>query len=58
MGVTSLDAEGGLYLPVNSIHMLFMRFDIDAVFVVGPGCRAVTVEWSPSALPCLRGAAS
>jgi uncharacterized membrane protein (UPF0127 family) len=34
MGRPSLAAGEGLYLPgTNSIHMLFMRFAIDAVFV-------------------------
>ena len=33
MGAAPLDSGQGLYLPVNSIHMLFMRFAIDAVFV-------------------------
>jgi len=33
MGRASLAADEGLYLPVNSIHMLFMRFPIDALFL-------------------------
>ena len=33
MGRASLAPDEGLYLPVNSIHMLFMRFAIDALFV-------------------------
>ena len=41
----SLEPGEGLWLPrVNNIHMLFMRFAIDAVFVGGPaddGLRAV-----------------
>ena len=36
MGSSALTPEAGLYLPVNSIHMLFMRFPIDAVFVSSP----------------------
>ena len=35
MGSAPLDPDAGLYLPVNSIHMLFMRFPIDCVFVSG-----------------------
>jgi uncharacterized protein len=34
MGRKSLDAGAGLWLPdSNGIHMMFMRFPIDAVFV-------------------------
>jgi uncharacterized membrane protein (UPF0127 family) len=34
MGRKSLDAGEGLFLPgTNSIHMLFMRFPIDCLFV-------------------------
>ena len=33
MGRASLDEGEGLYLPDNSIHMMFMRFPIDALFV-------------------------
>jgi uncharacterized membrane protein (UPF0127 family) len=37
MGRQQLEPGGGLYLPgTNSIHMLFMRFPIDCVFVSGP----------------------
>jgi len=36
MGRASLSADEGLYLPVNSIHMLFMRFPIDALFLGAP----------------------
>jgi len=36
MGTPRLDADEGLFLPVNSIHMLFMRFPIDALFVDDP----------------------
>jgi len=28
-----MDTDEGLYLPANSIHMMFMRFPIDALFV-------------------------
>jgi len=38
MGRPSLPAGDGLWLPAsNGIHMMFMRFPIDAVFVSGPG---------------------
>ena len=33
MGRASLPEREGLYLPANSIHMMFMRFPIDALFV-------------------------
>jgi uncharacterized protein len=37
MGRRSLDAGAGLWLPdSNGIHMMFMRFPIDAVFVGRP----------------------
>ncbi len=40
MGRRPLAAGSGLWLPdSNGIHMLFMRFPIDAVFVSGPGPR-------------------
>jgi uncharacterized membrane protein (UPF0127 family) len=45
MGRASLAAGAGLWLPAsNGIHMMFMRFAIDAVFVGKPdvdGARAV-----------------
>jgi uncharacterized membrane protein (UPF0127 family) len=38
MGRRSLPAGCGLWLPAsNGIHMMFMRFPIDAVFVSRPG---------------------
>lgn len=38
MGRSSLPPEEGLYLPgTNSIHMLFMRFPIDILFLGKPG---------------------
>ncbi len=41
MGRRSLPAGGGLWLPEsNGIHMMFMRFPIDAVFVGRPGVAA------------------
>ena len=37
MGRASLDADAGLWLPdSNGIHMMFMRFPIDAVFLGRP----------------------
>jgi uncharacterized membrane protein (UPF0127 family) len=37
MGRASLDPDCGLWLPgTNGIHMMFMRFAIDAVFVGRP----------------------
>lgn len=56
MGSRPLDADAGLYLPVNSIHMLFMRFPIDAVFVTAPDAagdrRIVAIR---AGLPAWRG---
>jgi hypothetical protein len=37
MGQASLADGEGLYLPTSSIHMFFMRFAIDALFVTAPG---------------------
>jgi uncharacterized protein len=37
MGRRSLDEGEGLFLATSSIHMFFMRFAIDALFVTGPG---------------------
>jgi uncharacterized membrane protein (UPF0127 family) len=37
MGRPSLDADAGLWLSgANGIHMMFMRFPIDAVFLARP----------------------
>jgi uncharacterized membrane protein (UPF0127 family) len=49
MGRPSLDADAGLWLPdSNGIHMMFMRFPIDAIFVgrrdAGGTCRVVSVH--------------
>jgi uncharacterized membrane protein (UPF0127 family) len=45
MGRAALPAGGGMWLrPASSIHMLFMRFPIDAVFLARPdaaGARRV-----------------
>jgi len=64
MGRASLAPGEGLYLPDTSIHMMFMRFAIDAAFV-GPeepdGSRAVVAThehlppWRGIVLP-VRGA--
>jgi uncharacterized membrane protein (UPF0127 family) len=49
MGRPSLDFDTGLWLPdSNGIHMMFMRFPIDAVFVgrrdADGSCRVVSVH--------------
>jgi uncharacterized membrane protein (UPF0127 family) len=42
MGRPSLSAGDGLWLPAsNGIHMMFMRFPIDAVFVSKPGADGI-----------------
>jgi uncharacterized protein len=60
MGRASLATDEGLYLPVNSIHMLFMRFPIDALFLGasdGDGVRQVVAirpglrPWTGLVLP-------
>ena len=65
MGRPSLPAGDGLWLPAsNGIHMMFMRFPIDAVFVSKPGADgARTVKSVHRALrawtglvPMVRGA--
>jgi uncharacterized membrane protein (UPF0127 family) len=67
MGRPSLAAGSGLWLPEsNGIHMMFMRFPIDAVFVGRPdasldGARAVVAlrERLPAwrgLVPLVRGA--
>jgi len=41
MGRASLDPDAGLWLPdSNGIHMMFMRFPIDAIFVGRPDAAA------------------
>jgi uncharacterized protein len=65
MGRPSLPAGSGLWLPdSNGIHMMFMRFPIDAVFVGKPdadGARAVVsvhrglARWR-GLVPLVRGA--
>ncbi len=60
MGRASLADDGGLYLATNSIHMLFMRFPIDALFVGAPdgegirqvvGVRPGLRPWTGLVLP-------
>ncbi len=53
MGRPSLPAGDGLWLPAsNGIHMMFMRFPIDAVFVSKPaGDGSRTVRSVHRALP-------
>lgn len=57
MGRSSLPAAEGLWLPgTNGIHMMFMRFPIDVVFVSRPdpgGSRRVVA--TREALPAWRG---
>jgi uncharacterized membrane protein (UPF0127 family) len=57
MGRRSLDAGAGLWLPgSNGIHMMFMRFPIDAVFLGRPtadGSRPIVSLHR--ALPAWRG---
>jgi uncharacterized membrane protein (UPF0127 family) len=65
MGRASLDADAALWLPdSNGIHMMFMRFPIDAVFLGRPdadGLRPVVAirdrlaAWR-GLVPLVRGA--
>lgn len=57
MGRPSLPAGDGLWLPAsNGIHMMFMRFAIDAVFVSRPGPDGARVVKSVHrALPAWTG---
>lgn len=56
MGRASLPEGQGLFLPDTSIHMMFMRFPIDALFVsaAGAGGRRTVVAMRPD-LPPWRG---
>jgi uncharacterized membrane protein (UPF0127 family) len=65
MGRASLPDGEGLYIAGNSIHMFFMRFPIDALFVSGPdasgarqvvACRPNLRPWTGIVMP-VRGAA-
>ncbi len=66
MGRRALGPGEGLFLADNSIHMFFMRFAIDAVFVQGNdagdgwtvvGLRAALRPWRGLVMP-VRGAAA
>jgi hypothetical protein len=66
MGRAELGAGSGLFLAGNGIHMFFMRFPIDAVFVSsedGEGRRRVVAvherlaPWT-GLVPLVRGAAA
>ena len=55
MGRPSLDPDAGLWLPdSNGIHMMFMRFPIDAIFVGRPGAAAAGARPVVSVHPGLR----
>jgi hypothetical protein len=56
MGRASLAPGEGLYLATSSIHMMFMRFAIDALFLSGPAAdgRRRVVGMRPH-LPPWRG---
>jgi uncharacterized membrane protein (UPF0127 family) len=41
MGRAALPEGEGLYLATSSIHMFFMRFAIDALFVAAPNAEGV-----------------
>jgi hypothetical protein len=67
MGRASLDPDAGLWLPdSNGIHMMFMRFPIDAIFLgrpdpaVGGARRVISVHPGLRAwiglVPLIRGA--
>ena len=60
LGRKSLDAgEGLLIRPASSIHMFFMRFPIDAVFLDGDlAVRKVHAELKPWRVAFARGAKS
>ncbi len=56
MGRPTLAAGEGLYLPTSSIHMLFMRFPIDALFLARPDADGLsTVVALRHRLPKWRG---
>ncbi len=42
MGRPSLAVDEGLYLSTPSIHMLFMRFPIDALFLASPDAEGLS----------------
>jgi uncharacterized protein len=57
MGRRSLPAGTGLWLLGNGIHMLFMRFPIDAVFLTKPLSKGGPrrVQYVRKSLPTWRG---
>jgi uncharacterized membrane protein (UPF0127 family) len=57
MGRRSLSPRSGLWLPdSNGIHMMFMRFPIDAIFLGRPGTDGTrTVLAARADLPAWRG---
>lgn len=65
MGRAAMDEAEGLWLPTSSIHMMFMRFPIDALFLgqaddgdrrLVVGMRQELPPWRGLVLP-VRGAA-
>ena len=55
MGRASLEPDAGLWLPdSNGIHMMFMRFPIDAVFVGRPDTALGAAQPVVSVHPGLR----
>jgi len=54
MGRASLEPDAGLWLPGNGIHMMFMRFPIDAVFLGKPDPTAGGAQRAVSVHPGLR----
>ena len=57
MGRRSLKPETGLYLPrCSSIHMFFMRFPIDAVYLAGNEVRKIVHGLKPWRISWCRGA--
>jgi len=55
MGRAALPEGEGLYLPDTGIHMLFMRFPIDALFVAPEAEGSRRVVAVRHALPAWRG---
>ena len=56
MGRASIDDDEGLFLPTSSIHMMFMRFPIDALFVSDPDAEGIRrVVGTREQLPPWRG---
>ena len=56
MGHATIDPDEGLYLPTSSIHMMLVRFPIDALFVSKAGDDSVRrVVGTRHSLPPWRG---